>query len=85
MSSKRRADKYLTDQNWDQEEEEEEKGEFEAASVDVLKQRTFKKAKRRIVQTGEVGCVAQCFLNWGFSRYYATLNFFPRQNHKIFV
>jgi len=54
MSSKRRADKYLTDRNWDEEEEPEEAGKFEAASVDILKQRTFKKAKRRIAQSGEV-------------------------------
>ena len=54
MSSKRRADKYLTDQNWDEDEESEEAGKFEAAPVDILKQRTFKKAKRRIAQAGEV-------------------------------
>ena len=54
MSSKRRADKYLTDQNWNEEEEKEEAGKFEPASRDVLKQRVFKKAKRRINQLEEV-------------------------------
>ena len=54
MSSKRRADKYLTHDNWDQEEVSEEAGKFEPASKDILMKRTFKKAKRRIAQPGEV-------------------------------
>lgn len=54
MSSKRKADKYITDQNWDQEDEAEEAGRFEAAPKDVLGQRVIKKAKRRMGQQSEV-------------------------------
>jgi nuclear pore complex protein Nup50 len=48
MSSKRRADKELTSDNWDQEDEPEEKGTFRIASADVLKNRVIKTAKRRM-------------------------------------
>ncbi|XP_002162006.1 nuclear pore complex protein Nup50 isoform X1 [Hydra vulgaris] len=50
---KRGADNYLTDQNWDAEEEaDEEAGSFKVADENVLEKRTFKKAHRRKVITG---------------------------------
>lgn len=49
--SKRLADKYLTDQNWDDEEEPQEAGVFKAADDDVLKERVIKKAKRRNMES----------------------------------
>ena len=58
MSSKRKADKYITDQNWDQEDEAEEAGNFEPASNDVIGKRVIKKAKRRINQQAEVTFVS---------------------------
>ncbi|KAG5267474.1 hypothetical protein AALO_G00222170 [Alosa alosa] len=45
--AKRIADKELTDRNWDQEDESEEAGTFSVASMDVMKNRPIKKAKRR--------------------------------------
>ncbi|XP_062374651.1 nuclear pore complex protein Nup50 isoform X2 [Sardina pilchardus] len=45
--AKRIADKELTDRNWDQEDETEEAGTFSVASMDVMKSRPIKKAKRR--------------------------------------
>ncbi|XP_030210918.1 nuclear pore complex protein Nup50 [Gadus morhua] len=51
--AKRIADKELTDRNWDQEEEGEEAGTFSIASVDVLKNRPIKKAKRRNIGESE--------------------------------
>ncbi|XP_075900083.1 nuclear pore complex protein Nup50 [Nelusetta ayraudi] len=47
--AKRIADKELTDRNWDQEEDGEEAGTFSLASQDVLKNRAFKRARRRNV------------------------------------
>uniref|UniRef100_A0A2C9JRM7 RanBD1 domain-containing protein n=1 Tax=Biomphalaria glabrata TaxID=6526 RepID=A0A2C9JRM7_BIOGL len=47
--SKRGAISDLNDRNWDEEEEPEEAGVFQQASDTVLQQRTFKKAKRRVV------------------------------------
>jgi len=54
-SGKRSAGNYLTDQNWDKEEEDgesEEPGTFKSASQDVLSQRKFKSAKRRTTAVG---------------------------------
>ena len=52
MSSKKRgADKYLTDENWDREQEEDDEEHiepFKQASEEVLAKRTFKKAARRV-------------------------------------
>jgi len=46
--AKRSADTYLTDQNWENEEETPaEVGSFKPADEDVLSKRVFKKAKRR--------------------------------------
>ncbi|CAL8405301.1 unnamed protein product [Arctogadus glacialis] len=53
VMAKRIADKELTDRNWDQEEEGEEAGTFSIASVDVLKNRPIKKAKRRNIGESE--------------------------------
>jgi len=51
--AKRTATTELNYDNWDkQEEEPEEVGEFRTARDDVLKQRTIKKAKRRVVGEG---------------------------------
>lgn len=46
--AKRRAGTELNRDNWDQEEEPEEVGEFVKASEDVLKKRVIKTAKRRV-------------------------------------
>ncbi|XP_078487476.1 nuclear pore complex protein Nup50 [Ciona intestinalis] len=51
--SKRVADKYLTDQNWEEEEEPQEAGVFTPADADVLKARVFKKARRRVGEKPE--------------------------------
>jgi len=52
MSKKRCADNYITDQNWDRENEDDEKEAapepFKPASEDVLAKRSFKKAARRV-------------------------------------
>jgi len=45
--AKRAANKYITDQNWEEEDEPEEMGEFKVADASVLKQRVIKKARRR--------------------------------------
>lgn len=45
--AKRAADTYLTDQNWDKEQPEEEVGAFTVASDNVLQGRAILKAKRR--------------------------------------
>lgn len=48
--SKRVADKYITDQNWDKEDpphDGDDKGEFRKATHDILKNRVIRKAKRR--------------------------------------
>lgn len=55
MSAKRRPGTDLNHDNWDEEQELEEVGEFRKASVDELKQRTFKVAKRRIRGAGGPG------------------------------
>ncbi|CAK7304920.1 Nuclear pore complex protein Nup50 [Vulpes lagopus] len=47
--AKRIAEKELTVQNWDQEDEAEEVGTFSVASEEVLKNRAIKKTKRRNV------------------------------------
>lgn len=54
--AKRVADKYITDQNWDREEDSDENagtGEFKRANIDALKNRVIRKAKRRMPPTGE--------------------------------
>lgn len=56
--AKRGADSYITDRNWDEEDEKEEPGSFTEASVDVLKSRPIKKAKRRGVTDGGDSVVA---------------------------
>lgn len=56
--SKRVADKYLTDQNWDEEDEPEAAGHFRSAEKDVLERRIFKTAKRRINESAKVN------INW---------------------
>jgi nuclear pore complex protein Nup50 len=48
--AKRGAANYLTDQNWDHEEEPEEAGSFIPVGGDVMKSRAVKKAKRRITE-----------------------------------
>ncbi len=48
---KRRPDKDLNHDNWDQEDEPEEKGEFVKASEDNLKNRKILTAKRKNVST----------------------------------
>lgn len=52
MSKKRCADTYITDQNWDREDKDDDKEEapepFKPASDEVLAKRTFKKAARRV-------------------------------------
>ena len=47
MAAKRSAGSDLNHDNWNEEEEPEEAGTFVQANDDVLKQRVFKKAKRR--------------------------------------
>ncbi|XP_076806606.1 nuclear pore complex protein Nup50-like [Clavelina lepadiformis] len=53
--SKRGAEKYLTDQNWEEEDEPEDAGRFQPADEGILKNRTFKKAKRRMVPQASAG------------------------------
>lgn len=57
MSAKRRPGTDLNHDNWDEEQEQEEVGEFRKAPEEVLKQRNFKVAKRRI-RTGADGDAA---------------------------
>lgn len=45
--SKRTATRDINHENWDQEDEPEEIGQFQKASEEVLKTRVFKTAKRR--------------------------------------
>lgn len=52
MSSKRGAGSDLNHDNWDDEDDVEEVGEFKKASTEELKRRTIKVAKRR----GKIGC-----------------------------
>jgi len=52
--AKRGADKQLTDQNWEEEDEAEEAGQFKTANANILKTRQIKVAKRRVV-AGEDG------------------------------
>lgn len=56
MSKKRVADNYLTDQNWDRADDEEDEKEaatepFKPASEEILAKRSFKKAARRVKNT----------------------------------
>lgn len=51
MSIKRRPGTDLNHDNWDQEEEPEEQGEFKKASQDEIAKRTIKTAKRRVTST----------------------------------
>lgn len=56
MSAKRRPGNELTHDNWDDEEDQEEQGEFRKASEEEMKQRTIKVAKRRVpARTAGVG------------------------------
>lgn len=55
MSAKRRPGTDLNHDNWDDDQEQEEVGEFRKASADELKQRTFKVAKRRMRTAGGGG------------------------------
>lgn len=47
MAGKRAATRDINHENWDQEDEPEEAGEFEKAPESVLKTRVIKTAKRR--------------------------------------
>ncbi len=47
MAGKRGATSDLNHDNWDQEEESEEAGVFKQASVDEIKGRVIRKAKRK--------------------------------------
>lgn len=47
MAAKRGAANYLTDQNWEDEEEAEEAGVFKQADENTMKRRTIVRAKRR--------------------------------------
>lgn len=50
MTGKRGAANYLTHDNWDREEKDDEgPGVFEQADNDVLKNRVIKKARRRVM------------------------------------
>lgn len=51
--AKRRADKELTDSNWNEEDPEEEPGVFQKASKDELAKREIRRAKRSLPRTGE--------------------------------
>uniref|UniRef100_A0A8C4Q0V2 Nucleoporin 50 n=1 Tax=Eptatretus burgeri TaxID=7764 RepID=A0A8C4Q0V2_EPTBU len=55
MASKRPPINELNDRNWNDEELPEEAGRFESASVEVLKTRTIKKARRRNPESGTSG------------------------------
>lgn len=52
MSGKRRAETQLNSDNWDEEDEAEDVGEFKKASEETLKARVIKTAKRRITNVG---------------------------------
>lgn len=52
--SKRKPDKQLTHENWDEEDAPEESGSFQIASVDTLKGRVIKQARRRIATNNTV-------------------------------
>lgn len=54
MAGKRSAGYDLNADNWDNEEEPEEKGVFQTASHDELKNRVIKKARRKMSSSGEV-------------------------------
>lgn len=59
--AKRRAEKQLTESNWDEEEKAPEPGEFERASEEVLRNRTIRKAKRSLpTQSGKEPCWVPC-------------------------
>ncbi|XP_039266847.2 nuclear pore complex protein Nup50-like [Styela clava] len=65
--SKRVADKYLTDQNWDKEDEvddDDNSGTFKTADNDVLQTRVIRKAKRRIVGSSQQS-TASAFSGFG--------------------
>ena len=51
MAAKRGATSNLNHDNWDQEEDQEEAGQFKQASQEQLKGRVIKKAKRRGANT----------------------------------
>lgn len=55
MAGKRQAGKELNHDNWNDEEESEEPGEFKKAPSDVLQQRVRKIAKRRVAGAGDDG------------------------------
>ncbi|KAJ7370946.1 Nuclear pore complex protein Nup50 [Desmophyllum pertusum] len=61
MAAKRGADKLLTQDNWDQEEEDEELGHFKVASTEDLSKRKIIKAKRRVTSDSKGGGVFQGF------------------------
>nr|CAB3264515.1 nuclear pore complex protein Nup50 [Phallusia mammillata] len=63
--SKRVADHYLTDQNWDAEEEPQEAGVFQPADKDVLKGRVMKKAVRRKFESSSGSGTSAVFSGFG--------------------
>jgi hypothetical protein len=64
--SKREAETYLTDRNWDEEEEEEQPGVFATASEEVIKNRPILKAKRRCGSRG-TGNTTNIFQGFSFT------------------
>lgn len=57
MTSKRRSTSELNADNWQEEDEPEDAGNFIKAPADILKNRVFKSARRRVTtQPGEVIC-----------------------------
>lgn len=67
--AKRGADNYLTDQNWDDEEETEEAGHFKKAETSVLQQRQVKKGKRRVYKEDTESGAGGVFATFtGFSK-----------------
>lgn len=66
MSSiKRAAGRELNHDNWNEDEDEEEVGEFKRASEEVLKQRQIKVAKRRMPDSGDGAPKANPFSGFG--------------------
>ncbi|KAH9502716.1 Nuclear pore complex protein Nup50 [Bulinus truncatus] len=63
--SKRGAISELNDRNWDDEEEPEEAGVFQQAPDNVLNQRVFKKAKRRVINEESSGSKSSAFGGFG--------------------
>lgn len=83
MAGKRQAGRELNHDNWNEEEESEEPGEFKKASTDVLQNRIRKIAKRRVAGGGDDGNKAVNPFS-GFGGFSSTTNATPAANPSPF-